>query len=90
VLGDWVPGDDGMFHFPPSGSKAPTNVQSISIWVNADSGRIEQLVGAVDFAALQALKSGNWPATVLMCLTRTGTVTAVGSCWIVVRGANAW
>jgi hypothetical protein len=59
LLGDWIPGQDGMFHFPPYGGRESTSVQSISLRVSADRGRIEQVLGAIDYTALQALMTGH-------------------------------
>lgn len=55
LLGNWVAGSDGMYHFPPSGSRNATRVQSITLRVRADADRIEPFVGAINFAALQGL-----------------------------------
>lgn len=58
LLGNWAVGADGMMHAPLSATGDATRVQSMSLRVTADPGRIEDVVRAIDFAALQSLIAG--------------------------------
>ena len=55
LIGDWQAGADGNYEFVPSERLGAAVPQSIAVRVTADPGRIDELVAAIDFGALQGL-----------------------------------